>query len=65
MPLQLHLRDKVLQMFMCVSVCVTAPIAPELSADVISCPGFNRRLIPKPKVKHVAKTNSGKIEAIV
>ncbi|XP_062281606.1 C-C motif chemokine 22-like isoform X1 [Scomber scombrus] len=30
------------------------------------CPGFTKRLIPKPKVKHVAKTsNSCKITAIV
>ncbi|XP_053171428.1 C-C motif chemokine 22-like isoform X1 [Scomber japonicus] len=41
-------------------------IAPELVSDVPCCPGFNRRLIPKPKVKHVAWTsNDCKTKAIL
>ncbi|XP_053171417.1 C-C motif chemokine 22-like [Scomber japonicus] len=42
------------------------PFAPELVSAELCCPGFNQRLIPKPKVKHVAMTShSCKITAIV
>ncbi|XP_053182004.1 C-C motif chemokine 22-like [Scomber japonicus] len=41
-------------------------IAPELGLNVRCCPIFNRRLIPKQKVKHVVRTsNSCKTPAIV
>ncbi|XP_062282227.1 C-C motif chemokine 22-like isoform X5 [Scomber scombrus] len=40
--------------------------APELVSAEPCCPGFNQRLIPKPKVIHVAKTShSCKTQAIV
>ncbi|XP_053171401.1 C-C motif chemokine 22-like isoform X2 [Scomber japonicus] len=43
-----------------------SPLGPELVSAEPCCPDFNRRLIPKSKVKHVAMTsNSCKTTAIV